>query len=158
MAAQPPDSPRDPSAHPRVPVPPAPTSAAIQRAARKIHARLVARDELVDPEELLGIISRETGAAGERLAGVATQVLATFETLDGEALPGNNPHDATTPLHDTAVLAVALADGLRRRTGRDVLVLCGHRFPIEDAPGWCRDRGGFSFVVERRARHPVHPD
>jgi hypothetical protein len=135
-----------------------PTPLTIRRAARKIHARLVAREDFVDPEELLGILIRETGADRDQLAETATKVLATFETLDGEALTGDDHRVGPTPAHDMAEIAVALADGIRRACGREVIVLCSHRFPLEEAPGWCRDRGGLTLVVDRRERHPAHPD
>lgn len=133
------------------------TSSTIGRAARHIHAALVAHPSGIDGSSALESIVRETGASEHELVATANKVLAAVEEIDTIGVEPNARHDVPTPIHNGAEVAEALAGALAVHTGVPMLVLCGHRYELDAAPEWCRAAGGFTIVPDQRAVRPPHP-
>lgn len=134
-----------------------PTSASLERAARHIHASLLAHRAAVDGSSALESIVRETGATNGDLVFTTNRVLTQVERLDAIGVEPNRRHDDPTPLHDGSALAEALAGALSVRVGVPMMVLCAHRYPIDEVPDWCRAGGGFTIVPDMRGSRPHHP-
>jgi hypothetical protein len=134
-----------------------PTADAVERAARHLHASVISHDGRLDGASALERISMETGGRGRELVDLTNRVFTAFERIDTTGMEPNHLHDDVTPAHDTATVAERLAGALAARLGAGMLVICGHGYPLDEAPVWCRNRGGLKIVPERRLR-PAHPD
>ena len=126
----------------------------VERAARVLHARAVTRHGRVSGQEAIDVIERETSAERHDLVELTNRVLEVFEGLD--ATPDAEPHTTAAPLTDVTPLYQSIAAALGRRLRREIVVLCSHRRPIEEAPEWCLARGSFLLLADRRSS-PSHP-
>jgi hypothetical protein len=134
-----------------------PTSDSVERAARHLHATVIVHNGRLDPTSALEHISRETGATGRELLEYTNRVFTAFERIDATGMDPNHIHDNATPAHDTAEVAERLAGALAARMGTGMIVICGHGYPLDEVPVWCRNSGGLRIVSERRQR-VRHPD
>lgn len=127
----------------------------IERAARVLHARSIARDRRLSGAEVIDTVEREVAPTLDALVEATNTVLQVFEGLDAAEEPER--HTADMPMVDIVPLYSGVAGALGNRLRRHVIVVCSHRRPIEEAPDWCLARGQLLLIADRRATGG-HPD